>query len=175
MSCICAVYLFDDDARAPPLDGPRKPQCFGTAKAGGPMSTILRPVTGTRTVCFLASTAEVSPASSIRSEGDCTKAFGTHPRSHPAHSSNCRCERLPADQDRAGSRPARYREHRGPLVDHAPKHQRCVRSAEPERVRQHRVDLHRLGLVRDEIDLCFHGGIVEIDRWRRDVVANGKN
>ena len=71
---------------------------------------------------------------------------------------NLDCER-PAEQVQAGI----------PL-----QHERGVRATEPERVRQRDVDLALLGLVGNEIQRRRNRGIVEIDRRRHDVVANGE-
>src|SRR5215467_13749339 len=77
---------------------------------------------------------------------------------------SCRTKNLARDDDLAKS-------HRA-LVGHPPQDQRRVGAAESERIRQHDVDLALSRLVRHEIDRGLDRWIVEIDRWRGDVVAN---
>src|SRR5690606_38587047 len=53
--------------------------------------------------------------------------------------------------------------------------QRCVGATEAERVRERDVDSPLARLVRDEVDLGLDGRVVEVDRRRRDVVADGEH
>ena len=72
--------------------------------------------------------------------------------------------------------PARYR--RGATRasgGDAAQDQRGIGAAEAERIGQHRIDRALLRLVRHEIDRGLDRGVVEIERRRRDVVANGEH
>src|ERR1700722_5972832 len=55
------------------------------------------------------------------------------------------------------------------------KNERCVRSTKAERIGQHRRNVPLPCFVRHEIDLGRDRWIVEIDRWRNDLVADGED
>src|SRR5882757_10926191 len=61
------------------------------------------------------------------------------------------------------------------LVPNFSKHQGGVRPAEPEGVRQRDRDRSLFGLERHQVNRCLDRWIVEIDRRRRDLIANGKD
>src|SRR5215470_19597867 len=56
-----------------------------------------------------------------------------------------------------------------------PQHQRSVGAAEAERVGEHGVDWSLLRLVRHEIDGGLNRGVVEVERRRGDVIADGEH
>src|SRR5262245_64124520 len=57
----------------------------------------------------------------------------------------------------------------------APEDQRGVGPAKAEGIRQHRIDGPAPGLVRHEVDRGHNRRIVEIERRRGDVVADGES
>src|SRR5262249_14718163 len=61
------------------------------------------------------------------------------------------------------------------LIVKAPKYQRRVGTAKPERVRQYHIDFAFARRMRYQVDLCLDGRVVEIERRRCNLVAYCQN
>src|SRR5438874_6392037 len=61
------------------------------------------------------------------------------------------------------------------LFPESAKHQRSIGTAEAEGIREHDVDVPRVRPVRNQVHRGLHGGVVEVDGRRRDLVPNGQH